>query len=357
VAALAVSLAMLVAIAIMIGSFRETVIYWVGQTLQADLYVSTARRSSLDTHATISPELEAAVAAHPGVAAIDRFRTLNLDYEGRLIVLGAGDFGVLLEHGSLVFKEPENGRRALAEAIGQNAVVVSEAFALKAGKRAGDTIQLATPEGPARFRVSAVYYDYSTDRGVIVMDRGTFARYFGDLRPTSLTIYVRPGSDATRVRDDLMAELGERHRIFVHTNASLRSEVLRIFDRTFSVTYALEAIAIGVGLLTLILERRRDLTTLRLVGAGRVQIRRMVVIEAALIGLASQALGLVTGLGLALLLIYVINVQSFGWTIQFDMPVLFLVQTSIVLFLATAAAGLYPARLAAAVQPVEAPAE
>ena len=364
VAALAVSLAMLVAIAIMIGSFRETVIYWVGQTLQADLYVSTARRSSLDTQATISPELEAAVAAHPAVAAIDRFRTLNLDYEGRLTVLGAGDFGVLLEHGSLVFKEPEDGRRALAEAIGQNAVVVSEAFALKAAKRAGDTIQLATPEGPARFRVSAVYYDYSTDRGVIVMDRGTFARYFGDLRPTSLTIYLRPGSDASRVRGDLMAELGERHRIFVHTNASLRAEVLRIFDRTFSVTYALEAIAIVVGimgvagtLLTLILERRRDLTTLRLVGAGRAQIRRMVVIEATLIGLASQALGLVTGLGLALLLIYVINVQSFGWTIQFDMPLLFLLQTSVALFLATAAAGLYPARIAAAVQPVEAPAE
>ena len=364
VAALAVSLAMLVAIAIMIGSFRETVIYWVGQTLQADLYVSTARRSSLDTQATISPELEAAVAAHPAVAAIDRFRTLNLEYEGRLTVLGAGDFGVLLEHGSLVFKEPDDGRRALAEAIGQNAVVASEAFALKARKRAGDTIRLATPEGPADFRIAAVYYDYSTDRGVVVMDRGTFGRYFGGLRPTSLTIYLRPGSDATRVRGDLMAELGERHRVFVHTNASLRTEVLRIFDRTFSVTYALEAIAIAVGimgvagtLLTLILERRSELTTLRLVGAGRAQIRRMVVIEATLIGLASQALGLVTGLGLAFLLIYVINVQSFGWTIQFDMPVLFLLQTSLALFLATAAAGLYPARVAAAVPPSEAPAE
>jgi putative ABC transport system permease protein len=106
-------------------------------------------------------------------------------------------------------------------------------------------------------------------------------------------------------------------------------------------------------LLTLILERRRELTSLRLVGADRRQIRKMVVIEAAMIGVVSQVLGWVAGLGLALILIYVINVQSFGWTIQFYVPGLFLLQSSLALFIATAVAGLYPARLAAAVQPME----
>ena len=205
-----------------------------------------------------------------------------------------------------------------------------------------------------------MYYDYTTDRGVVVMDRGTFARHFGEQRPTSLTVYLRPGSDAAAVRADLMARLGERHRVFIHTNASLRAEVLRIFDSTFAITYALEAIAIFVGilgvsgtLLTLILERRRELTTLRLVGADRRQVRKMVVIEAGMIGVVSQALGLAAGLGLALILIYVINVQSFGWTIQFYLPGPFLLQSSVALFVATALAGLYPARLAASVQPVE----
>jgi putative ABC transport system permease protein len=89
------------------------------------------------------------------------------------------------------------------------------------------------------------------------------------------------------------------------------------------------------------------------VGAGRAQVRKMVVIEAGLIGLVSQALGLVAGLALALVLIYVINVQSFGWTIQFHLPVAFLVQSSLVLFVATALAGLLPARMAAAVAPIE----
>ena len=137
IAALAVSLSMMVAIAIMIGSFRETVIYWVGQTLQADLYMSTARRSSLDTQSSISQELETAVASHPAVAAVDRFRTLNLLYDGRLTVLGTGDFGVLLAHGNLVFKEPADGRAALREAIGKDAVVVLGVVRAQGGQARG----------------------------------------------------------------------------------------------------------------------------------------------------------------------------------------------------------------------------
>jgi putative ABC transport system permease protein len=364
VAALSVALSMMVAIAIMIGSFRETVVYWVGQTLQADLYIATARRSSLDTQATISTELEAAVASHPAVAAVDRFRSVSLEYERRLTVLGSGDFAVLLGHGNLIFKEPADARGAIASAVGQDAVVVSESFAIKARVHAGDRITLQTTEGPRPFRVAAVYYDYTTDRGVVVMDRATFVRYYGPLRPTSLTVYLKPGADAQAVRDGLMRALGGRHRVFVHTNQSIRAEVMRIFDSTFAITYALEAIAIFVGilgvsgtLLTLILERRREIASLRLAGADRRQVRKMVVIEAGLIGLVSQSIGLASGLGLAAILIYVINVQSFGWTIQFDLPVGFLVQSSLALLAATTLAGLYPARIAAAVTPIERPEE
>ena len=127
--------------------------------------------------------------------------------------------------------------------------------------------------------------------------------------------------------------------------------MLRVFDSTFAITYALEIVAVvvamlGVGatLLTLVIERRRELSMLRLVGAARRQVRRMVVIEAALIGAASQAIGLIVGLLLSVLLVYVINVQSFGWTIQFHVPMLFLAQVSVAVVVATALAGVYPAR-------------
>jgi putative ABC transport system permease protein len=360
VAALAVSLAMLVAIAVMIGSFRETVIYWVNQTLQADLYVSTARRSSLDAQATISPALEAAIRTDPDVAAVDRFRSVTLPYRERLIVAGAGDFEVLLSHSTLAFKAPRDGPRAMREAIGRDAVLVSEAFALRFGVGVGDSVPLPTPHGTRRFVVQAIYYDYSTDRGVVVMDRATFARHFGDLAPTSLTIYLKAGADADTVRERLLNELGTTHRAFIHTNRSLRAEVLRIFDATFAITYGLEAIAILVAILgvtgtlmTLMIERRRELSLLRLVGADLGQITRMIVIESGFLGLVGQALGLVTGFALALVLIYVVNVQSFGWTIQFHVPLAFLAQSSALVIVSTTLAGLYPARFAARLRPVE----
>ena len=455
VAALAVSLAMLAAIAIMVGSFRETVAYWVGQTLQADLFVSVPDGGRVGPSAGVSEAAERRIASHPAVVAVDGFRSVDLPYgpDGDLIVLGAGRFDVLLEHGALLFKAPADGPAAMRAAIdageidgsdhppaadgsaamrsaigaagagapgtgvdvrdalaadvagdsrdgralgratvaaggretpadgpaagevpadgpaaageipaaarrvpAADAVVVSESFAIKHRAAVGDRIELDTPRGPRPFRVAAVYYDYSSDRGLVVMDEPTFARHYGPRRPAGLTLYLAPGADPETVRDELLAAAGADHRLFIRTNRTLRAEVLRIFDATFAVTYALQAIAIVVAilgvaatLLTLVLERRRELAVLRLVGAGRRQIRRMVVIEAAMIGLLSQGVGLAVGVGLSLILIYVINVQSFGWTIQFHLPVGFLAQSTVLIAATTALAGLYPARVASRV--------
>jgi putative ABC transport system permease protein len=344
----------------MIGSFRETVVYWVNQTLQADLFIATARRSNIESQATISPALEATVRADRDVAAVDRFRSISLPFHERLIVVAAGDLQVLSSHGRLVFKSPRDGSPALREAIGRDAVIVSEAFARRFGVEPGTTLALPTANGSHLFHVLAIYYDYSTDRGVVIMDRGTFARHFGNLPPTSLSVYLKPGSDANAARDRLLNRLGASHRVFIHTNSSLRAEVLRIFDSTFAITYGLEAIAILVAILgvtgtlmTLIIERRRELALLRLVGADLRQIRRMIVVESGFLGLVGQGLGIASGFALAVILIDVINVQSFGWTIQFHVPVAFLIQSGVLIVLATSLAGLYPARFAAGLRPVE----
>jgi putative ABC transport system permease protein len=152
----------------------------------------------------------------------------------------------------------------------------------------------------------------------------------------------------------MLEMLDEGHRAFIYSNRTLRTEVMNVFDSTFAITYALEIIAIVVAmlgvagtLLTLVLERRRELSLLRLTGADRRQVRRMVIIEAALIGGVSQGIGLAVGLALSMVLIYVVNVQSFGWTIQFHLPAAFLIQASIAVVIATSIAGIYPARRAA----------
>jgi putative ABC transport system permease protein len=253
-----------------------------------------------------------------------------------------------------MFKEPADGREALRRALGTDSVIVSEAFATKYRTKPDDTLMLQTPAGARAFRVVGIYYDYAVERGVIVMDRGTFAKYFGALAPSGVAAYLRNGADPERVRAEILDRLDEGHRAFIYTNRALRTEVLRVFDSTFAITYALELIAVVVAmlgvaatLLTLVLERRRDLSMLRLIGGARRQVERVVVIEAAVIGAASQGIALVVGFVLSLLLVYVINVQSFGWTIQFRVPYGFLAQMSGAVVIATALAGLYPARQAA----------
>jgi putative ABC transport system permease protein len=354
VAALAVSLSMMVAIAVMIGSFRDTVIYWVGQTLRADLFIGPGIRPTVGSEQTISEEVIAALVQHPDVVATDRFRNIDMVYDGNLAVLGAGTYEVVLQQGSLLFKSPADARERLRAAIGRDEVIVSEPFSIRYGKRDGDVIEIPTPQGSKPFRIAAVYYDYASDRGVVIMDRSTFTRYFGELSPSGVAAYLRPGADPERVRAEMLDRLDEGHRAFIYSNRTLRTEILNVFDSTFAITYALELIAIVVAmlgvagtLLTLVLERRRELSLLRLTGADRRQVRRMVIIEAALIGGVSQGIGLAVGFALSLVLIYVINVQSFGWTIQFHLPTAFLIQASIAVVIATSIAGIYPARRAA----------
>jgi len=357
IAALAMSLAMLVAIAVMVGSFRVTVQYWVEQTLKADVYVSAPARPAAQPDFTISSEVEDAVRAHPGVLAVDPFRRDEGLYDESAVALGAGDYAVLLAHGNLLFKAPANAdeaRNAMREAAGRDLVVVSEPFAVRHGRRVGDRLELMTPAGPAEFGIAAIYFDYSSDRGVITFDWPTFTRHFGERRPTSLSVYLRPGESPDRVREQLEARLDGAHRLIVRTNESLRQEVLRIFDSTFAITYALEAVAIVIAvmgvattLLTLILDRRREIAVLRLLGASRRQVTGMMVAEAVFIGGVSQAIGLLAGLALSLILVFVINLQSFGWTIQWHMPWAFLAQASLLTLAATVAAGLLPARRAA----------
>ena len=360
VAALAVSLSMMVAIAIMIGSFRETVVYWVGQTLRADLYMRAATRVNIGVEATISPEVQKLVLNTPLVESVDRYRNFDIPYEGGLVTLGSGDFSEALKHEYLLFKYPSDWRSALQSAIGNDAVIISESLSIRHSKRIGDSIAIPTPKGEKQFRIVGIYYDYASDRGVVVMDFHTYEKYFGAQQPTSLSVYLQNGADPDQAKEQILSRLGDQYEVFIFTNSALRREVLRIFDSTFAITYALEAIAILVAiigiastLLTLILERKREITMLRQVGADRRQIRKMVIIEALMLGGVSQSIGIAVGFLLSLVLIFVINVQSFGWTIQFHIPFWFLIQSTVLILAATALSGIYPARRAAAFQVAE----
>jgi putative ABC transport system permease protein len=207
--------------------------------------------------------------------------------------------------------------------------------------------------------VAGVYYDYSSELGYVIADRSTLLKYLPRQPATNLAVYLRPGAEPTAVRRRIEG-LTARHRVVIAENRTLRSGAVVIFDRTFAITYALEAVAILVAmlgaansLLALVLDRRREFGLLRFLGAAPAQIRRMVLIEAAFLGLLACLLGLALGFALSLLLIYVVNKQSFGWTIQFHPPVTLLAGALSLIWLATVAAGLYPARVAARLNPID----
>ncbi|HET8799446.1 MAG TPA: ABC transporter permease, partial [Thermoanaerobaculia bacterium] len=224
-----------------------------------------------------------------------------------------------------------------------------ESFALKFGKGTGDVVELAG----ARFPITGVYRDYSSDRGVVVMDRKLFVATFGDDRINTIVVYLKRGVTTAFARRELERTIGPRFNAFVVTNAEVKREVMRIFDQTFLITYALLGVAIVVAVMgivntmaALILERTREIALLRVGGLSAGELRTMIVLESSLLGVASVAAGLVMGYALSWILIYVINKQSFGWTIDFYTPAPLIAASLAVTLLASTLAGLAPARLA-----------
>ncbi|QDU63616.1 ABC transporter permease YtrF precursor [Planctomycetes bacterium Pan216] len=355
VAALVVSLAMMVAVALMIASFRFTVTYWLDRIISADIMVRPATLNSSIAESQMSPEALAILASDPDVEAIDTFSTRQARFGDTLVTLGCGDFQVLAAKGRLLYAAParmtsDDVRRAARD----GEVFISESFSLRFGKTVGDEVRLPTPSGERAFRIAAVYYDYSNNRGTVVVDRRTFARLFSpdgqEPSPASAALYLREGADPETTRTRLLKRLGENHRLLLFTQASLRTEVMRIFNSTFAITYGLQIIAIAAAVMgvlgtlyTIVHERRREIGLLGVMGATRSQIRRMIVLEATLVGGASQLLGILLGIAMAVILVFVINVQSFHWTIQFRPPWFFLAQSTVLVILASVLAGLYPA--------------
>jgi putative ABC transport system permease protein len=273
--------------------------------------------------------------------------------------LGSIELNILRSYHNADFLSGRKPNEVLAELRDSSAVLVSEPFANKHHLRAGDSITLPLGYNVASFRVADIYYDYSSERGSILMDRNVMLRYLPDPAASNLAIYVAPDARIEEVRAAI-ERAAAGHRVLMFTNRDLRGEALRIFDRTFAITYALEAIAVLVAvmgvagaLLALVIDRRRELGLLRFLGATSGQIRKLIVIEAGLIGLLANFAGIALGFALSLILIFVINKQSFGWTIRFHWPVAVLLGALTFVYAATILAGLYPAQVAVRLNPVE----
>lgn len=371
--ALATAVGMMVSVAVMVGSFRDTVQVWVENRLQADVFVR-ALDWTRNSPAGLDPALVHLAESTPGVQRAVEYHSQPLSFRGERAFLTvhwqrdpATGQAMPIQNAAVTnfhFLSGRSPQQMLAR-LQQGDVLVSEPFARRFRLSVGDRIQLPTPKGFHTVRVAGIYYDYASSEGEMEISLQHYRRWFGEPSVTSVSLYARPDLASAalrqRVQRRVAAAAGGRVQLSINDNASLRGEVFKIFDQTFRITWGLELIALIVAilgvantLLAVALERRRELAILRFLGSTSAQTSRMLLAESGLIGLFSVLVGSGMGAILALILIDVINVQSFGWTIQIHIPWLFLLLACSLVFLATLAAGWGPARVARKLDPLRA---
>ncbi len=347
-AALAITVSMLVGITLLIGSFRSTLEAWIEGSVRADVYITTESWTRAGQAAALEPELLFSLRAHPAVEASEWLRQLQVTVGERQIRLA----GLAMDHTSPRYRRPllagetDEVFRRLREG---GAVLISEPLARKEGLGVGDSLALFTPTGVAHLPIAGISYDYSNENGAALVHLDTLEQLFGPGPANNLALYLYPTEDVARVVDELKAQF-RNAPLVIRSNRQLRTDILDIFDQTFAITRILQAMALliaagGISLTLIILARERvaELALYRCLGARRRQIFRVFLGEGLGLGLLGLGLGLAGGMVLAAILIHVINPSYFGWTIRPAWPAGELLQETTTILAVAVAASVYPA--------------
>ena len=349
VAGVVASLALAVALTVMVASFRDGVSRWLDQVLPADLYVRSAASSAASDQAFLPPEFVEAVAALPGVARVEasRVRAMTLDPARPTVSLIARPLPDAAR--SLPLLAPP-----LPAVDGLPAVYVSEAMAALYDAPAGSTLLLPIAGAPTRVAVLGVWRDYARQFGAVAIDARVYEQLSGDVRRNDLALWLAPGARIDEVQQALRTLAGEPSLLEFSATTRLRAMSLSIFDRSFAVTYYLQAVAIGIGLAGIaasfsaqVLARRREFGLLVHLGLTRTQIVGIVAGEGAAWTAAGALAGLVLGLAVAVVLVHVVNPQSFHWTMEMLLPWGRLAALAAAVLVAGSATAAFSARAAA----------
>jgi putative ABC transport system permease protein len=353
------STSLTIAMATMVTSFRGSVDDWLVQILPADLYIRA------DGEDAFTADIQQALAAIPGVGEI-RFRKitpLRLSPEQPPVAWIA----------QRVSREaPEESLPLIGASLpvpdGAIPVYLSEPAMWIYNRRAGEFISLPVAVGPAaespsRFFVAGIWRDYGRQQGTVTMDEADYTRLTGDTLRTEASVVLVAGAEQDVVVEGLRAALPPelRNRVSFAPSRELRAMSLRIFDRSFAVTYVLEAIAILVGLAGVAatfsaqtFARAREFGMLRHIGVLRRQIVEMLAVEGALLGTVGVIAGIGLGLAISQVLIHVINPQSFHWTMETRLPLPLFASVTLALIGAAAGTALLAGRRALSADAVRA---
>lgn len=328
IAALATAVAMWLSVDMMVRSFRQTVDTWVQGTITADLIITTEGGMSVRKDVLLPLETFTNLQGAPGIEDVDHFRTARVPYKELPTTIAMVDMGSVDRQQRLHYAETIRGESPTEPIVrGEPACLITEPLAFRADLSPGDTIHFPTPSGPAALRITGVFYDYSSDAGMILVDRPWFIEKWQDDRIESIAVYIPDSLSLAEGRQAIRRALPPDVQVEIFTNNELRSSVLETFDNTFAITYALEAVAImvallavGGGMASLVAERRRELAILRSMGGSKAQLMKRVLFESGLIGAIGWGLGSMLGVVLSIVLTFVVNRYSFGWSLALIIP-------------------------------------
>jgi putative ABC transport system permease protein len=352
IAALMLAVTVIIGVSIMIDSFRNTVVNWLDQVLAADIYVSPAGQTSR-VDGEIAPDF---------IATIEKMEEVSLISMLRGTTTFSPEFGQVEIRA--ISPQPGEQRRPMLWSIGntdevlaaldQGGVLVTEVFARrnKLPLDRPSNLVLTTDQGPREFQVGGIFYDYAApELGYVLMRLNTYRNFWQDKSISNIGLFLKPGLTAQTdgITQRLEYQFAGQYALTFDSNRSIKENALEIFDRTFTITAALRLLAtvvafIGVlsTLMALQLERTRELGTLRANGMSRFQLWGKTLLETALMGLTAGLMSMPLGLVLAIILIYVINLRSFGWSLQLHLnPGIFLMAL-VVAMVAALLAGIYP---------------
>jgi putative ABC transport system permease protein len=328
------ALSLAVALTVMVTSFRGSVIAWLDVVLPADLYVRTGTGPGSGDSAVLPPALAQAVAGLPEVQRVSTLRVVPLNLDP-----GLPSVALISRPG---INASATGLPLVGSALpvppGMVGVYVSEPMVDLYGARPGsrftalsESFMPSTQSGkaqPAPFFIAGVWRDYARQFGAVAIDQADYVALTGDTQVNDLAVWLHPGSNAAQVEQAVraLAPVGGVQLSFAQVS-DIRATSLRIFDRSFAVTYWLQAVAIGIGLFGVaasfsaqVLARRKEFGLLAHLGLTRRQILAVVAGEGAAWTLVGSAAGLALGIAVSMVLVFVVNPQSFHWTMDLRLP-------------------------------------
>lgn len=358
VAALVVAVAASVGVGVMVDSFRVTVVSWLESQLQADIYVQPPSAVARKADAQLQVELVRIFKETEGVASLH-----SVFSEDVMTTFGSSNLVTtsLGAKASESYQTKEIQDDFWEQFAQEEVIMISEAYAYRFGIGMGDSLGIVTDKGMRSFPIQAIYFDYASDMGSITMNRSLYDRYFDNRAISGLALYADDNTEVDVLVNRLRVRAVGVQEVFIRSNKGLREASIEIFDRTFTVTVVLRLLAVLVAfvgilssLMALQLERAREHAVLRANGMTPGQLWNYVITQTGVMGVIAGVLSIPLGLLISYVLVYVINLRSFGWTLEFVVSPSLLIQAVSLAVGAALLAGIYPSWKMAKAHPADA---